>query len=587
MAPREPSADAPLTDAEIEYFFQPFEGRLLALAVSGGVDSMTLLHLVARWRASAAGERWTKRLYRFTQWTDASAQHVGLPHRRPSLSADAGWLGAICSREGMQSSMLRNQIVVLTVDHGLRLESADEAAFVAREAARLRLPHQTLRWTEGHPCESGTATGLQEKARAARYGLMADAIEAEIWALREQGSLAGDPLDASIHKRTIVTAHHRNDLIETFLMRLKRGAGIDGLASMRTIDSLHRWPTAVRPYPTTVDICRPLLDIPKSRLAATARAMGVTWREDPSNQDGRFERVRTRESVSDLAALGFGDSELRLSIRRLQRAREVVRQHQRRQMFHWRDSGGYVMDEHNGLYCDFTMAPALSLDEFSDLVDAASEIKLRLLRYAIGAFGGEEEPPELSQLDGLRQHLDDCHRQYGRMVRDGIPRDDAHRQILAGSARTLAGSRIDFCAATRSGRVDRVRVWREQGRNPLPELTLEPGDGGWWDNRFAISVAPDAPAPVTIRALGVQGWAKLRRRMPALALWRDVPPGAFATLPAVWRGGELVTVPYFESLPKSLPSWLKRDIDHEWEAFNGLSAKLYLAEFKPVARRLI
>ncbi|HST95439.1 MAG TPA: ATP-binding protein, partial [Microvirga sp.] len=63
----------------------------------------------------------------------------------------------------------RPTISVATVDHGLRPEAADEAAFVAREAARLSLPHKTLLWTGDKP-----TAGIQEAAREARYRLLVE-----------------------------------------------------------------------------------------------------------------------------------------------------------------------------------------------------------------------------------------------------------------------------------------------------------------------------------------------------------------------------------------------------------------------------
>ena len=96
-------------------FFSLTSARGIVAAVSGGPDSMALMHLLALWRASAA----------------------------------------------------RPPVIVATVDHGLRPEAAREAAFVAGEAARLGLPHRTLVWTGPKP-----KTGLQEAAREARYGLL-------------------------------------------------------------------------------------------------------------------------------------------------------------------------------------------------------------------------------------------------------------------------------------------------------------------------------------------------------------------------------------------------------------------------------
>lgn len=109
---------------EAARLFEPLLAyRTVALAVSGGGDSLALLHLVARWRAG---------------------QSTG-----PTL-------------------------LVLTVDHGLRAEAAAEAAFVAAEAATLGLPHEALSWTGSKP-----QSGLPAAAREARYRLMLNRLALE------------------------------------------------------------------------------------------------------------------------------------------------------------------------------------------------------------------------------------------------------------------------------------------------------------------------------------------------------------------------------------------------------------------------
>lgn len=117
-----PSSPAqPVTLAQAHQLFAAFTGEpALAIAVSGGPDSMALLWLIAHWRAALKSG--------------------------PDLTA-------------------------FTVDHGLRAEAADEAKAVKRFAQKLSVPHRTLRWIGDKP-----ETGLQEAARNARYGLLAKAM---------------------------------------------------------------------------------------------------------------------------------------------------------------------------------------------------------------------------------------------------------------------------------------------------------------------------------------------------------------------------------------------------------------------------
>ena len=112
------AADGAVSASEAKTLFDPLaNASVLVLAVSGGPDSTALLFLAARWRAALK--------------------------QGPKLLA-------------------------VTVDHGLRPQSAGEARAVKRLARRLGVAHRTLRWAGGKP-----ATGLQEAARDARYRLLA------------------------------------------------------------------------------------------------------------------------------------------------------------------------------------------------------------------------------------------------------------------------------------------------------------------------------------------------------------------------------------------------------------------------------
>jgi tRNA(Ile)-lysidine synthase len=158
-------------------------------------------------------------------------------------------------------------IEAATVDHALRAGSRDEAVFVARVCERLGVPHSalTVEWAEK------PTTAIQEQARSARYGLLAD------WA-KARGLAA------------IATAHQLDDQAETLVMRLARGAGVRGLAGMR--------PRAVVPG-SDVPLLRPLLDWRRSELVAICDAAGLEAAADPSNEDDQFERVRTRRALAE------------------------------------------------------------------------------------------------------------------------------------------------------------------------------------------------------------------------------------------------------------------------------------------------
>jgi tRNA(Ile)-lysidine synthase len=155
-----------------------------------------------------------------------------------------------------------------TVDHGLRPESAGEAAFVASLCAERRIPHATL------PVEvSRSGKGLQAAAREARYAALG-------------GWMHRDGIG------TLLTAHHADDQAETLLMRLNRGTGLGGLAGIR----------AASPFPQGGEkarLCRPLLGWRREELGRLVRDCGLTPVDDPANADEAYDRVRIRRRLAE------------------------------------------------------------------------------------------------------------------------------------------------------------------------------------------------------------------------------------------------------------------------------------------------
>ncbi|WP_409521442.1 tRNA lysidine(34) synthetase TilS [Novosphingobium sp.] len=166
---------------------------------------------------------------------------------------------------------LPGRVEAATVDHGLRSESAREAADVAALCARLGLPHEAL--------TVEVASGnVQAEARVARYAAMA------VWI--ERRGLAA-----------LATAHHADDQAETLLMRLNRASGVAGLAGARG--------RGVVPG-TAIPLLRPVLDWRRVELGQVVA--GVDTVQDPSNANDRFDRVRIRKALAsadwlDVAAI--------------------------------------------------------------------------------------------------------------------------------------------------------------------------------------------------------------------------------------------------------------------------------------------
>ena len=194
----------------------PFEHcPLIAVAVSGGPDSLALTLLASRWAKSRGG-----------------------------------------------------RVIGLTVDHGLRRASAEEARQTGLWLKNHGIEHHRLTWTGPKP-----TTGLQQRARTARYDLLAG------WC-RQAGILH------------LLTAHHRQDQAETLALRKARQSGANGLAGMAAIRELQG-----------LRLLRPFLDVDKNRLTATLGQLGQRWIDDPSNRHLDFTRNRLRHDGLDTTSL--------------------------------------------------------------------------------------------------------------------------------------------------------------------------------------------------------------------------------------------------------------------------------------------
>jgi tRNA(Ile)-lysidine synthase len=154
----------------------------------------------------------------------------------------------------LAQQVVPGRLVAATVDHQLRAESADEAQIVAETCRNLGIPHIILT-----PDEK-ISGNLQSSARAARYALLERAADGQ-------------------NCQHIATAHHADDQLETLLMRLARGSGVDGLSGIRARNGR---------------VVRPLLEFTKAELIDICSSTGIQWVNDPSNANIDFDRVAMR-----------------------------------------------------------------------------------------------------------------------------------------------------------------------------------------------------------------------------------------------------------------------------------------------------
>jgi len=341
------------------------------------------------------------------------------------------------------------EILAATVDHGLRAESAQEAQHVAGLASRMGVYHEILQW-QGWQGDGN----LQDQARRARYRLLTD------WAKRH---------DIPV----LASGHTADDQAETVLMRLARSAGVDGLAAM-----------PVRRQLNDVTLLRPLLGVRRDQLRDYLRQNNLSWVEDPSNEDRRFERVRVRQAMEALQPLGLTVEALSAVAGNMSKAREAL------------DKQTYL--EAQELARFESGAVVLNREELCTLPD---EIIHRLLLRALQWVTGAVYP--------LRR----------RVMRDALS------AVRSGGSLTLGGCRI-LCRAG--------QVWVCREYNAVRDEVSLPGE--LWDNRWQLTGVETAG--VEVRALGKAG-------LLLCPNWRETgcPGVVLEATPALWREQELIAAP--------------------------------------------
>lgn len=339
-------------------------------------------------------------------------------------------------------------LFAVTVDHQLRLESAYEAQQVGEICRRFGVPHFIRSWDEAKP-----KTGISEAARLARYRLIAE---------------VADKVDAT----AIVTGHTLDDQLETMMMRAARSvrtenAGLSGMAE-RTLYAGRYW------------LFRPFLSVRRNDIRDFLKNEGLGWIDDPSNEDRKYERVRTRQSLAQQASQSL----------------DLTAGEKRKVLSH---AGATLLQQ-------FGHGEGRGLIWLeADALNAKPDV----LRHALSA---------VSAVLGGRQYL---------AAADSMDRLIAF--ISKGDLGRMTVSRTVF-----DRRRDGLYIYREN-RN-LPSVLLEPGTACVWDERFLISNS--SSGPVTVSANGKNNAEHAARIFP------NIPDGVakrvFSTMPDVFAGEEKV-----------------------------------------------
>lgn len=320
----------------------------VAVAVSGGVDSVALLYLVSGWA----------RLYNIN-------------------------------------------VFVFSVNHNLRADAAEDILHVQTLAKKLGHKFFEFHWHSGD-----NKSSVQERARQARYDLMSDKCH-------------------EIGIDTILTAHHFDDMLETYLMRKSKKSGVFGLSSSASY------------FHNNIRVLRPLFNFSKQELVEYLQAQNIQWREDSSNQSDLYERNRLRKQISLLSNEG-----------------KIKLQNEMKE-------AGARADLLNEQLL-VAMAESMQLNNYgfakidlNKLKNYCQDVQIQILNYVLTIVGGKTHTPRFRNTEKL----------FDKLKAEGDIKCSLHGCILKNKS-------------------NKLWVFRERASISNDIEVLEGGQ--FWDNRFVI-----------------------------------------------------------------------------------------------------
>ena len=260
----------------------------------------------------------------------------------------------------MLSTSYQGKVHAIYVHHGLRLEAEQEAKDI--EAWIKDWPQITFKILR-RDSENISDSKVQESAREDRYKLISEYC-------------------AQNNISQLYLAHHQDDQAETFLFRLAKGSGLDGLCAM----------SAISTYNENLSLIRPLLHTPKVELVEYCNSQNISFLKDPSNEDVKYARVRIRKARQVLEEEGLSSKRLDITAKRLMRARKSL-EHYTQLAF------SKALYQHSETMLSF---------DFQALADEPEEIRLRVILKTLSRIGETGSyGPRLEKVEDLLARIFD------------------------------------------------------------------------------------------------------------------------------------------------------------------------------------
>ena len=357
-----------------------------------------------------------------------------------------------------------SDFATLIVDHGLRKESANEAKQTFKNLKKNNIKAEILTYRG-----SKFTSNIQKKARDLRYDLFQKYCKKN-------------------KIKFLILAHHQDDLIENFYIRLIRGSGIKGLTSLQNVSELNK----------DFYLLRPLLHFKKEELLNLTKKIFSTWIEDPSNLNEKFLRVRIRKMQSRLQKEGFDPKRVLKTIENLNTAKNSL--------------DFYILKSEKK-YLNFFKEGYATLKS-TIFKNEAPEVIFRVIIKAIHFVSGEYYPPRSDSLKILMKNF---------------------------SSKKFKSSTLGGCLIEKNSNM--ISFFRED-RNLTSETLDKIRQTKNWDDRFLVYKNFDNQQKFIVKKLGNSGIDYLKKNKFISSLDK-IPVQAKKTLPSFWNHkGELMFVPF-------------------------------------------
>ena len=196
---------------------------------------------------------------------------------------------ALTALSYIYSKEKKSKVYFALVNHNIRKSSSKEANQVKQLLKKKNIKLFVL------INKKQIKNNIQKKAREIRYELLSNFCKKK-------------------EIKHILTAHHMDDQIETFLIRLSRGSGVQGLSSMKKVTKIK----------SNIKLIRPLLDEKKNSLINISKQAFKKFFKDPSNYNDKFLRTKIRNLKKQFNKSGIQDKQILKSIQNLANTRDTL-----------------------------------------------------------------------------------------------------------------------------------------------------------------------------------------------------------------------------------------------------------------------